>query len=88
MKKIFLLILFVLIAKTGLFAQASESSKNTTLTSNIKDDSTVVRMAHVVVTDNITGAVIREYDVPVTQLLLPDQKPQVTNDSMLVPKKK
>ncbi|HYV94044.1 MAG TPA: hypothetical protein VE978_19865 [Chitinophagales bacterium] len=88
MKKTFLLILFIAIVKTGLFAQASESVKSTPPLPNAKSDSTVISTAHVVVTDNITGAVIREYDIPVTRLLLPDQKPYITNDSMLVPKKK
>ena len=89
MKKTFILFLFIALAKTGLFAQASEPKNNSTPPSiNIKTDSTVISTAHVVTMDRTTGAVIKEYDLPVSKLLLPDQKPYVTNDSLLAPKKK
>jgi hypothetical protein len=88
MKKIFLLTLFVVIGKTGLFAQASGSVNKTTLQSKVISDSAAVRTAHAVVTDDKTGAVLKEYDLSVTPFLLLDQKPYLSNDSILVPKKK
>lgn len=89
MKKIFLLFLFILIAKMTLFAQASEQKNEVAPPpTNVKTDSIVVNTAHAVVIDKTNGTVIKEYEVSVTKSLPQDQKPYVTNDSTLAPKKK